>query len=201
VVLAVPAYEAEQILMRIDPLVSKSLRGIPYAPLVVVALGFPRAEAPGALDGFGFLVPYGEGRPVLGSLWTSSIFPGRAPAEFVFTRNMVGGWRNGWTVALEEEELEAMASSMLEEAVGGKGRVHFRQCIRHQRAIPLYLLDHGRRLETLEERLAAFPGIYITGNAFRGVALNDCTREAWRVAQRVEQDCIDPQGREGGREA
>jgi len=193
VVIAVPAYEAEQILKEIDPGISDLLKGIPYAPLVVVGLGYPRDHAPGALDGFGFLVPYQEGSPVLGSLWTSSIFPGRAPQDYVFTRNMVGGWRNGSTVALDEEELEAMVLGMLERAVGGRGRVHFRRCVRHPQAIPLYLVGHGRRLAAIEERLARLPGIYLTGNAFRGVALNDCTREALRIARRIEKDCIDGQ--------
>ena len=190
VVLAVPAYEAKQILMEMEPAVCGLLAGIPYAALVVVALGFSGAQAAVPLDGFGFLVPYGEGSPVLGSLWTSSIFSGRAPADSVLTRNMLGGWRNGWTVSLEEEELEAIASAMLQKAVGSRGRVHFRRCIRHPQAIPLYLLGHVRRLEAIEGRLARFPGVYLTGNAFRGVALNDCTREALRIALRVEQDFI-----------
>ncbi len=196
VVLAVPAYEAEQILKEIDPAVCDLLKGIPYAPVVVAGLGFPKDEAPGPLDGFGFLVPYQEGSPVLGSLWTSSIFAGRTPRDIVLTRNMVGGWRNGWTLSLDEEALEQIACEMLERAVGGRGRVRFRRFVRHPRAIPLYLVGHARRLEAIEERLAAFPGIYLTGNGFRGVALNDCTREACRVARRVEEDWT--QGREHG---
>jgi oxygen-dependent protoporphyrinogen oxidase len=190
VVLAVPAYEAEQIVREMEPAVSESLGGIPYAPLVVVGLGFSRAEAPGPLDGFGFLVPHCEGSPVLGSLWTSSIFPDRAPDGCVLTRNMVGGWRNAWAVSLEEEALEETASHMLEQAVGTKGKVGFRICFRHPKAIPLYLLGHGQRLEAMERRLARFPGVYLTGNAFRGVALNDCTREAVRIARRVEEDFV-----------
>ena len=106
---------------------------------------------------------------------------------------MVGGWRNGSTVALDEEALEAMVLEMLEKAVGGRGRVHFRRCVRHPQAIPLYLVGHGQRLAAIEERLARLPGIYLTGNAFRGVALNDCTREALRVARTIEKDCIDGQ--------
>jgi len=199
VVLAVPAYEAKQILAEMEPAVCEFLAGIPYAPLVVVGLGFSKAEAPGPLDGFGFLVPHREGSPVLGSLWTSSIFPGRAPEDCVFTRNMVGGWRNDWATSLEEEELEEIASAMLEQAVGSRGRVHFRSCVRHAKAIPLYFLGHGRRLDAIEERLARFPGVYLTGNAYRGVALNDCAREAVRIARRVEQDLI--QGRDQGEEA
>jgi oxygen-dependent protoporphyrinogen oxidase len=198
VVIAVPAYEAKQILSEMEPVVSESLSCIPYAPLVVVGLGFPTSEAPGPLDGFGFLVPYLEGSPVLGSLWTSSIFAERAPGDFVFTRNMVGGLRNEWAVSLEEEELEDLASGMLEQALGRRGGVCFRRCIRHARAIPLYFLGHGRRLEAIDERLARFPGVYLTGNAYRGVALNDCTREALRIAHRVEDEFIlgNVQGRE-----
>lgn len=196
VVIAVPAYEAQQILAAMEPAVSETLACIPYAPLVVVGLGFLKAEAPGPLDGFGFLVPYLEGSPVLGSLWTSSIFPERAPEDSVLTRNMVGGWRNGWAVSLEEEELEDLASGMLEQALGNRGSVCFRRCIRHAKAIPLYLLGHGRRLEAIDERLARFPGVYLTGNAYRGVALNDCTREAVRIARRVEEEFI-PAGVQG----
>ena len=199
VVLAVPAYAAAQILRELEPAVCESLAGIPYAPLVVVGLGFSRAEAPGPLDGFGFLVPYREGSPVLGSLWTSSIFPERAPGDCVLTRNMVGGWRNGWAVSLEDEELEEIASTMLEQAIGSRGRARFRRCVRHTRAIPLYLLGHGRRLAAIEERLALHPGLYLTGNAYRGVALNDCAREAVRTARRVEEDLL--LGRDQGEEA
>jgi oxygen-dependent protoporphyrinogen oxidase len=190
VVLAVPAYEAEKVLMEMEPAVCEFLTGIPYASLVVVGLGFSKAKAPGPLDGFGFLVPYREGSPVLGSLWTSSIFPGRAPEDCVFTRNMVGGWRNGWAASLEEEELEEIVSATLEQALGTRGTVHFRSCVRHAKAIPLYFLGHERRLNAIEDCLARFPGVYLTGNAFRGVALNDCTREAMRIARRVEQDLI-----------
>jgi oxygen-dependent protoporphyrinogen oxidase len=193
VVLAVPAYEAERILKEVDPVVADLLKGIPYAPLVVVGLGYPKNQAPGPLGGFGFLVPYQEGSPVLGSLWTSSIFPGRAPQDYVFTRNMVGGWRNGATVALDEEELEVMVLDMMEKAVGGRGKVHFRRFVRHPQAIPLYLLGHGQRLAAIEERLERLPGIYLTGNAFRGVALNDCTREALRIAGRIEKDWLNGQ--------
>jgi oxygen-dependent protoporphyrinogen oxidase len=190
VVLAVPAYEAAKVLMEMEPDVCKLLAGIPYAPLVVVGLGFSKRDAPGPLDGFGFLVPYREGSPVLGSLWTSSIFPGRAPEGCVFTRNMVGGWRNGWATSLEEDELEETVSLTLEQALGARGTVRFRSCIRHAKAIPLYFLGHGRRLDAIEDRLARYPGVYLTGNAYRGVALNDCTREALRIAHRVEQDLI-----------
>jgi protoporphyrinogen/coproporphyrinogen III oxidase len=190
VVVALPAHEASCILEPMAPEVSRLLSQIPYAPVAVVGLGFPEDAAPGALDGFGFLVPHGEGVPLLGSLWTSSIFPGRAPDGSLFTRNMVGGWRNGSILSKEDAELQEMVLQVLEKALHARGQVEFRRVVRHAKAIPLYTVGHGIRLQEIEERVKAFPGLYLTGNAYRGVALNDCTREAERVAGRVESDWL-----------
>lgn len=190
VVLAVPAHEAGRILSGVDSSFHVLLDEIPYAPLVVVGLGFPEGEAPGSLDGFGFLVPYAEKTPVLGSLWTSSIFSARAPAGHVFTRNMVGGWRNAWATGCDDETLILPVFEILEKALGSKGKAVFQRIVRHTKAIPLYTVGHGQRLREMEKLLQNLPGLYITGNAFRGVALNDCTREALRVAKQVEEDQI-----------
>src|SRR5256885_11949186 len=40
---------------------------------------FPYTTLFRSLDGFGFLVPRSAGLRVLGSVWNSSLFPGRAP--------------------------------------------------------------------------------------------------------------------------
>lgn len=190
VVLAVPAYQAAVILASVDSSLSEGMRAIPYSPIVVVGLGFPRQDAPGSLDGFGFLIPHAEGTPVLGSLWSSSIFPARAPEGCVLTRNMVGGFRNPWVVERSDAELEALVTGVLERALGTPGKLAFRKVVRHPKGIPLYPLGHVQRLKDLDARASRFPGLYITGNAFRGVALNDCTREAERIAARVEEDLL-----------
>ena len=195
VILAVPGYDAACILAPADREVSGLLAQIPYAPLVVVGLGFRAGEEPGPLDGFGFLVPYREGTPLLGSLWTSSIFPDRAPPGHHFTRNMVGGWRNGHVVGEGDEDLERRVLDVFELAWGSRGRVHRRRLVRHARAIPLYVIGHEERLARAEAGLGRLPGLYLTGNAYRGVSLNDCTREADRVARQVEEAEV---GRMGG---
>ena len=197
VVLAVPAHEAARILEGVDAPVSSLLKQTPYAPLVVMGLGYPEAEAPGRLDGFGFVVPYAENTPVLGSLWTSSIFPERAPSGHVLTRNMVGGSRNPWIVSCEQGQLEDRVSKVLEKALGRKGRIVYRKIIRHERAIPQYVLGHGERMKKVEERLGRFPHLHLTGNAFRGVSLNDCTREALRIARNLEDRLLGGDGSGG----
>jgi len=199
VVLATPAYAASWILQSLDPAVARLLLQIPYSPVAVVGLGFDARCGPGPLDGFGFLVPHEEGLPLLGSLWTSSIFSGRVPEGKQLTRNMVGGWRNGWVLARDDAELQERVLDVFETALQARGQVDFLRVVRHARAIPLYTVGHENRLREIGARMERHPGVYLTGNAYRGVALNDCVREARVMARRVVEDRV---GRPpGGEEA
>jgi len=56
---------------------AETLRRIPTAPIAIVVAGF--REPLNVPDAFGFLVPHGQGLRILGTLYDSSIFPGRAP--------------------------------------------------------------------------------------------------------------------------
>ena len=198
VVLATPAYASSWVLQDLDPAVSRLLLQIPYAPVAVAGLGFDSACGPGPLDGFGFLVPHEEGLPLLGSLWTSSIFPGRAPQGKQFTRNMLGGWRNGWILSREDGEMQERVLEVFARALPARGRVEFLRVIRHVKAIPLYTVGHEARLRRIGELLAAHPGIWLTGNAYRGVALNDCVREAGATARKVVEHVAGGRGCRGG---
>ena len=197
VILATPAYASSWILQDLDPAVSRLLLHIPYSPVAVAGLGFDAGSGPGPLDGFGFLVPHEEGLPLLGSLWTSSIFPGRAPQGKQFTRNMLGGWRNGWILSRGDAELEEQVLDVFARALPARGRVEFLRVIRHVQAIPLYKVGHEARLRRIGDLLARHPGIWLTGNAYRGVALNDCVREARVTARRVLERLVGDPGSQG----
>jgi len=69
--------------------------------------------------------------------------------------------------------------------MGIKGRPDFVRIFRHPQAIPQYLPGHARRLAAVNERLPAHPGLFVTGNAFYGVGLNDCVHAANRAAEQV----------------
>ncbi|NIP94747.1 MAG: protoporphyrinogen oxidase, partial [Akkermansiaceae bacterium] len=105
VAFAVPAHEGAQIFRDFDPGVSRKLEGIPYPSLSVVCTGFDRAKIEYDLNSFGFLVPFREGRKVLGTLFDSSIFPFRAPEGKVLLRSMVGGARATDLARLDERKL------------------------------------------------------------------------------------------------
>lgn len=186
VVLATPAYVSARLLAATVPSVVEPLEAIGYAPANVAALGFRREDLGHALDGFGFLIPTEEGRRILGCLWTSSIFPGhRAPEGHVLVRVMVGGARRPELAALADDELVALVQDELRAVLDLKGPPVFTHVSRHGRAIPQYGVGHGARRAALDGVLAEQPGLYVTGNALRGVGINDCTREAARVAEEV----------------
>lgn len=194
VILATPAYAAAWILQGLDRAASRLLVQIPYSPVAVAGLGFDSGSGPGPLNGFGFLVPHEEGLPLLGSLWTSSIFVGRAPQGKQLTRNMLGGWRNGWILGREDAELAGRVLDVFAEALPARGRAEFVRVVRHPRAIPLYTVGHEARLQRIGDLLRRHRGIYLTGNAYRGVALNDCVREAGGTARRVAEDLLERGG-------
>jgi oxygen-dependent protoporphyrinogen oxidase len=185
VVVAAPAYSASEMLSSLDAGVAEELAGIPYTKLAVVAFGYERSEIEHDLNGFGFLVPHEEGRTILGCLWDSSMFDHRAPEGKALLRMMVGGARAEEKALLSDEELIEACRRDLCDILGIGAEPEMVRIYRHERAIPQYLVGHSARLERIDARLRDFPGIVLTGNAYRGVGINDCVHQAKEAARRV----------------
>ena len=188
VVVATPAYAAAEMLGPLDSSFRGTLSAIPYSPISVVALGYDKATLGNPLDGFGFLIPRGEKRKILGALWDSSVFPNRAPEGKALIRAMVGGVRGPELAALPPEELFGLVRSELSVTMGVTADPVLSRSFFHERGIPQYLVGHGKVLERIEERLAANPGIHLNSNAYRGIALNDCVLQSRLTAERIARD-------------
>ncbi len=183
VVLACPAYEAARMCEDLAPSLAEDLAAIPYAPVTVVATAYARADVPHPLDGFGFLVPGREGRPVLGTLWDSSVFGDRAPEGRVLLRTMVGGARRPDLAALPDRDLLEAVRAQLRDFLGVRADPVRVWVYRHDRGIPQYEVGHGERLARIADALRDLPGLFLCHNAYRGIALNDCAREARATAE------------------
>ncbi len=188
VVLAAPAYASAELVAPLAAPLADALREIPYARMAVVALGFKRAEVSHPLDGFGFLIPHSEARPIMGALWCSSIWPGRrAPDDAVLLRTMVGGMRNGANLdARENGELVDLVRAELGTILGITAEPCFVRVDRHGQAIPQYPPGHLTRLARIDALTRAhLPRLFLTGNAYRGVGLNDCIQAGLTVAEQA----------------
>ena len=184
-VLAVPAYAAASALASLDPRMTDALSAIPYSPISVVALGYDKAVLENPLDGFGFLIPRGEKRKILGALWDSSVFPNRAPEGKALIRAMVGGVRNPELAALPEDEIVSLTRSEIAVTMGVRSQPLLSRAFFHEKGIPQYLVGHGKLLDRIDARLAAVPGLYLNSNAYRGIALNDCVLQSRLAAERI----------------
>ncbi len=195
VVSAVPAYGFAAMIEPREPKIAALLNEIPYAPMNVVCFGYAREKIARDLNGFGYLIPRKEGKGILGTLWDSSIFPNRAPAGQVLLRSMMGGATHPGAIDLAESEVRQRVMTDLREIMGITADPDFVRIFRHQRAIPQYTVGHSRRVQALDERLGALPGLFLTGNAFFGIGLNDCVHASNEAAGRVIGFLRGPRGR------
>ena len=185
VVLAGGASRSARLVDAWDADLAAGLDAIRSAPLAVVCLGFDAATLEHPLDGFGFLVPRGEGPRILGALWDSSIYPGRAPAGRALIRVMVGGATDPEAVGLDDEALIELVRAELRTIMGVRSAPAMTRVFRHRLGIPQYEVGHPDRLARIEARLAHHPGLHVAGNAYRGVAINSCIAESGPLADRI----------------
>jgi len=185
VVLASPAHATAGIISGVDPAMAQVLGEIPYASMTVVCFGYERERIACDLNGFGYLIPKGEGMNTLGTLWDSSIFENRAPEGKVLLRSMLGGACFPDYVNLSDAEVMQRVRGDLQAIMGITAEPSFVTIFRHPQAIPQYTVGHAKRLTALQERAPAHPGLFLTGNSYRGIGLNDCAAAANRTAEEV----------------
>jgi oxygen-dependent protoporphyrinogen oxidase len=181
VVLAVPPPDAAGILADEDAPMAEELAGIPMAPVAVVHLGY--LERQGAIpEGFGFLVPLGEGVRTLGVLFPSRLFDGRAPAGGDLLAGFVGGMKDPEALELDDEQLAAVVLDDLRDLTGLDATPDMVEVLRYRQAIPQLVLGHAERMERIQRRREGLPGLFLAGNYLLGVGLKDAVRSGLETA-------------------
>lgn len=185
VVLAVPAYAAARLVVPIGAAAAQALEQIPYAPVAVVASAYRRADVAHPLDGFGFLAPAKERPAVLGSLFSSTMFAGRAPDGAVLLTTFVGGLRDPAKAAADDTELARAVGNELARLVGARSAPLWCEVTRWERAIPQYTLGHLQRIAAVESLEQQVPGLYFCANYRGGVSIGDCVKSGHATAERI----------------
>lgn len=162
-----------------------SLDQMAHPPLASLFLGFRRDQVAHPLDGFGVLVPAAEKRALLGAIFSSTIFPDRAPADHVAITLMIGGALQPELATRSAEELWAAVRGDLHDLLGIKGEPVFRRHTFWPRAIAQYHLGHERHLEAIKACEQKYPGLFLGGNLKDGVSIAQCISAGERLAARV----------------
>jgi oxygen-dependent protoporphyrinogen oxidase len=176
VVLATPAAEAARLLRDIDPRASRALSEGPQPPLAVLHLAWPAGAFAAPLAGFGHLVVPSLQTRILGAVWSSCLFPGRAPRDEVLLTAFAGGSRDPAAAALPDDELLDLAARELSAALGARAAPRVVRVTRYARAIPQYDGDHASRMAAVEEAERGNPGLTLIGNYRGGISVGDVVR-------------------------
>ncbi len=163
------------------------LENVPHPPVSSLFLGYRREQVAHPLDGFGGLVPQIERRDVLGILFSSTLFPGRAPDGHVALTVFAGGMRQPEIARLPAERLLERIGPDLRELAGVSGEPVFMHHSFWPQAIPQYNLGHERFADALARLENAHPGLFIGGNARDGISVPDCLKSGARLAQGIEE--------------
>ncbi len=186
VLTAVPTRETGRLWADVEPSIPRLLEAIPYPPVAEVFLGFKREQVSHPLDGFGFLVPQLEPRSILGTLWSSTLFPGRAPDGHVALTTFVGGSRQPELTQLADGSLIDVVMGDLRAILGISGAPIYVRINRWDRAIPQYAIGHLDIVEKVRQRESLHPGLFMSGNFIGGISVGDCVIQSEFNAVRID---------------
>ena len=185
VVFATPAYVTSQLLRPLAAKVADALSGIAYAGVMVATMGYRSKQVSAPLDGFGVLIPRSERRRTLGTIFASSLFPGRAPEGYFAITSFLGGATDEGIVEMSDSAVSAIAERDAAEILGIVGPPVAAAMWRHPKGLPQYNLGHGHIVEMLRAAGRNLPGLFFAGNYLEGPAIGKCVELAFRTAESV----------------
>ena len=165
------------------------LAEISYPPVASVVLGFRREDVAHVCQGFGMLIPRIEGFKILGTIFSSALFPNRAPAGHLTLTSYLGGARYPDLAELPAESLIETTLADLRVLLGVHGQPVFTQTAVYPRAIPQYNVGYGKYRQLLNDLEAAAPGLFFAGHYRDGISLGDSIVSGVNIAGRVGKIC------------
>ncbi|MFI8259408.1 protoporphyrinogen oxidase [Streptomyces sp. NPDC085665] len=187
VVLAVPAYEAAQLLRPHSPLAEEELSAIPHASTAVVTMAFSRSRAHFLPTGNGFLVPPVDGHLLKAASFLSNKWPwlhASAPETFVLRASM-GRAGEESALARPDRHLIRAAIAELHRAVGPMGEPVAARVTRWDHGLPQYAVGHHARVSRIREATSKLPGLAVCGAAYEGVGVAACVATARTAARHL----------------
>ncbi len=180
------SYVLPEILPFIEPSTIQKINNLKYAPMVEVSVGIKNTNG---LDykAFGGLVPTCEHKQILGILFPSACFTGRAPEEGALFSYFIGGVKHAEMLEKSDSELTTIVEDVFHEMLKFPKNVNpdLIRIFRHKNAIPQYEITTGERLETVEQTEHKYEGLYIAGNLRDGIGMAHRIKQARDIAQKL----------------
>jgi oxygen-dependent protoporphyrinogen oxidase len=185
IVVALPAHAAAHVLRDLDPALTDALRAIPYASAATVTGIWDERQIPQPLDAYGFVVPAAEGREIIAATWASAKWAGRAPQGKALIRVFIGGHAGQHLVERSDESLLDIVARELNGLMGIREKPEWTRVMRYFDAMPQYHVGHAGRVSQVAAVVARHAGLYLAGNAYRGVGIPDAVKSGEDAAKAV----------------
>lgn len=184
VISTLPGHEVPSAFPFFEPLWAEAITNLRYAPVVQVAAGYNRWQGI-RLNAFGGLIPSMEGRGILGILFPSSLFTGRAPAEGALLSVFAGGMRHPEVVGHSDDEIRNRVLKEISSTLGNHSAPDVLNIYRYSHAIPQYEVSTGHRIAAIESIERKYPGLTLAGNIRDGIGIADRVKQAITVAEHI----------------
>jgi oxygen-dependent protoporphyrinogen oxidase len=187
VIIATESWAAEPLIRPHDEAIADALANIPTSSSATVSIAFKENEVGFDLNAFGVLCPLAEGRALMAATYSSTKWPGRAPAGKVLLRGFVGGPHNQEILKRSDEELVQTVLAEFRDILGLNpfAKPLFSRVFRWHRGMPQYTLGHLERVTLIENHSAQIPGLALAGGCYRGVGVPNCIESGERAVSKV----------------
>src|ERR1700735_1271014 len=186
VVVATPAHVASHLVAQFSPALGRTLSGIAYAGVAVVAAGYYVRQVNQPFDGFGVLIPRSEKYRTLGTVWNSSLFPGRAHEGQIAITSFIGGATDPAILEESDDEIAAIVHAENARILGITGPPVATCVWKHPKALPQYNLGHLHIVAAIREGERATPGLFFAGNYVKGPSIPACIDNGFQTAEAVK---------------
>jgi oxygen-dependent protoporphyrinogen oxidase len=174
VITTVPAHALSGLLPFVEKEEIHKIDHLRYAPMIEAAVGI---KDTGGIHykAFGGLVPLKEEKEVLGILFPSACFSGRAPENGALFTFFIGGIKSTHLTQLPDRELEALIIRAFHDMLKFPAQIEpdLIRIFRHTQAIPQYEQSSGERFETIDRLQKRYPGLILAGNIRNGIGMAD----------------------------
>jgi oxygen-dependent protoporphyrinogen oxidase len=184
-IVATPAYVGAKIIGHMNPVLSRILDQIPYAPIAVAGLLFKQSSFKKKPDGFGYLIASREKKDVLGVLIESNVFDGRAGDDQVMMRVMLGGVHHPAIINDDQDQIIAKAIKEIDSVYGLREKPLETFVKQWPKAIPQYEINYPPWRRSVAEQCDRTPGLYLCANYLDGISFNDCIKNAKSLSAAV----------------
>lgn len=180
------SYSLPDILPFVEPELMNQVNNLKYAPMIEVCVGV-KDTLGGDYKAFGGLVPTIEKKKVLGVLFPSACFSGRAPKGGALFTYFIGGVKHAEMLEKSDSEITSIVEEVFHDMLKfpNTSKPDLIKIFRHKTAIPQYELSTGERLATVEKLQKQYPGLIIAGNLRDGIGMAHRIKQARDIAEKL----------------